>query len=88
LIATDEDIAEFDWLQAMYWDSQNNTIPGLERLVPVSVKYEHNLRHKHKSLAHFWSEWYGEYMDADFPRIMVRFEDLLFYGKEVTESKY
>lgn len=88
LIATEEDMSEFDWLQSMYWDSQNNSIPGLEHLVPVSVKYAENLRHNHKSLAHFWSEWYREYMDADYPRIMVRFEDLLFYGKEVTESKY
>jgi hypothetical protein len=57
-----------------------------EDLVPVNVKYE-DTSDSHLSLAHFWSEWYRLYMDADYPRIIVRFEDLLFYGEEVTEGE-
>jgi hypothetical protein len=38
-----------------------------------------------KSLVHFWSEWYRQYLDADFPRLIVRFEDLLFHPKEMID---
>mmetsp|Transcript_6976 Transcript_6976/g.19752 ORF Transcript_6976/g.19752 Transcript_6976/m.19752 type:complete len:250 (+) Transcript_6976:33-782(+) len=30
------------------------------------------------SLVHLWSDWYQAYVDADIPRLMVRYEDLLF----------
>mmetsp|Transcript_15636 Transcript_15636/g.31761 ORF Transcript_15636/g.31761 Transcript_15636/m.31761 type:complete len:451 (-) Transcript_15636:1303-2655(-) len=34
----------------------------------------------------FWSIWYKQYLDADFPRLMIRFEDLLFHAEEtITE---
>ena len=75
-------------------------------LVPVEVKYTDGFSQSHKSLAHFWSDWYALYYynnnnnnvhDNDnsssihpktspFPRIIVRFEDLLFYGQQVTET--
>ena len=35
------------------------------------------------SLVELWNRWYTEWMAADFPRLMVRFEDLLFHA-EVT----
>merc|ERR1712232_1168251 len=35
------------------------------------------------SLVELWSEWYGEYLNADFPRLIVRFEDTLLHPKEV-----
>ncbi len=34
------------------------------------------------SLVELWNEWYGEWRDVDFPRLMVRFEDLLFHAEE------
>ena len=56
------------------------------KAVPVYVKY-HSSTENHESLAHFWNDWYGSYFyTKDFPRITVRFEDLLFFGKEVTEQ--
>jgi hypothetical protein len=56
--------------------------------IPVSVAYSpaENFYGHHDSLIHLWNEWYQLYFNATFPRVMVRFEDLLFYGKEVTET--
>ena len=43
-------------------------------------------RHWH-SLLHVWNEWYHEYVfDAKFPRLIVRFEDLLFHTPAVVEQ--
>lgn len=33
-----------------------------------------------KSLVHLWSNWYRYYLEATYPRLMVRFEDMLFHG--------
>lgn len=30
-----------------------------------------------------WSTWNREYVDADFPRLFVRFEDILFNAEQV-----
>jgi hypothetical protein len=40
------------------------------------------------SLAHFWSDWYRQYKEAvkEYPRLMIRFEDLLFHPKEVINA--
>jgi hypothetical protein len=69
---TEEDIQQFP--------RQKN-----QSLVPVHVSYSKDLRMNHKSLAHFWNDWYQLYFNNTFPRIIVRFEDLLFHGQEVTE---
>lgn len=55
-------------------------------LVSVDIHYAENFHVHHNSLPHFWNDWYQLYLNAKFPRIMVRFEDLLFYGQEVTET--
>lgn len=56
--------------------------------VPVTISYSaaKHFSVTHDSLVHLWNEWYNLYFSASFPRIMVRFEDLLFYGEEVTET--
>ncbi|KAL7489679.1 hypothetical protein ACHAW6_015372 [Cyclotella cf. meneghiniana] len=75
----------------------------------VDVKFGPGSTH-HKSLAHMWNDWYGEYfydnywrndttIDADaprqrsdrnltspFPRIIIRFEDIIFFPYEVTQQ--
>jgi len=51
--------------------------------VPVYVKYKKETTN-HDSLAHLWNDWNRDYYDADFPRLMVRFEDVLFFAKNVT----
>ena len=39
----------------------------------------------HDSLVGFWNDWYRDYIEADFPRLMIRFEDLVFHPKQVTK---
>lgn len=36
------------------------------------------------SLADMWSQWNLQYFLADFPRLIIRFEDMLFRQEEVT----
>lgn len=54
--------------------------------IPVHIKYDFGVR-KWDSLAHLWSSWYQQYYkDADYPRLVVRFEDFIFYPKQVTQQ--
>jgi hypothetical protein len=50
--------------------------------VPVRVKYPEFVQ-QHDSLVGFWNDWYNDYMNASFPRLIVRFEDLVFHAKDV-----
>lgn len=59
--------------------------PYLENTVPVQIKYPEQAEHW-ESLAHVWTDWYGQYFHADYPRLIVRFEDLLFHGKEMINT--
>ncbi|KAG7374252.1 hypothetical protein IV203_013347 [Nitzschia inconspicua] len=53
---------------------------------PVTVKYADNRDDHHLSLAHLWNDWYSYYLDqADFPFLVIRMEDLVFYPKETTK---
>ena len=69
-------------------DKRNSRALGNNTTIPVSIAYskKENLYVNHDSLVHHWNEWYQLYFNATFPRVLVRFEDLLFYGKEVTET--
>jgi len=52
----------------------------------VNVRYrDTNITH-HDSLADLYNTWYGDWIDADFPRLIVRFEDLLFHAEYVVEK--
>jgi hypothetical protein len=50
--------------------------------VPVHVQYK-EFSQDHDSLVEFWNEWYAAYVKAPFPRMIVRFEDLVFHPKYV-----
>ena len=52
-----------------------------KKVIPLWVRYHSENRH-HKSLAHMWTDWYKDYFDAEFPRLMIRLEDLVFYPHE------
>jgi hypothetical protein len=56
--------------------------PYLEDHVPVMIKYPGEAEHW-ESLVHLYNSWYRQYFDADYPRLLVRFEDLLFNVKEL-----
>lgn len=67
----------------------------------VNVNFGPGSTH-HLSLAHFYNDWYGEYFynkandtginsgnsnsNTAFPRLIVRFEDLIFFPYEVTKT--
>ena len=55
------------------------------QVVPLYVKYK-LANTTHKSLAHMWVDWYDEYLQADYPRVFVRMEDLVFHARNVTET--
>ena len=38
------------------------------------------------TLMHLWNEYYRQYITTDLPRIIVRFEDLLFHPKKVIDA--
>ena len=60
----------------------------------VEVRYLGlNKRHRiqgwpepYDSLVDYWNQWNRQYVDAKFPRLMTRFEDILFHQKEVFEQ--
>jgi len=37
----------------------------------------------YKSLPDLWSSWNGDYLHADFPRLIIRMEDTVFYPERV-----
>jgi hypothetical protein len=58
---------------------------GYNNTIPVTVKYVEFSR-SHSSLVDFWNSWYQEYIQASFPKLIVRFEDLVFHPKQVTQK--
>ena len=52
-----------------------------KNVIPLWVRY-HSENWNHESLAHMWTDWYKDYYDADFPRLMIRLEDLVYYPHE------
>ena len=121
----------FSWMKSMcrnsysaHWDGQHGIMcPELKNdgdWNEVHVKFGPGSTH-HKSLAHMWNDWYGEYfygnytmkqmwndwygeglynanttkdtlivkgnnVTAPFPRLMIRFEDVIFFPYEVTQQ--
>ena len=52
---------------------------------PVTVTFAEERKDHHLSLAHLWNDWYSYYIDGkggDFPFLVIRMEDLVFYPKE------
>jgi hypothetical protein len=50
--------------------------------VPMTISYPGN-KTQWDSLAHAWSDWYNQYVQADYPRLIIRFEDIIFHAREV-----
>jgi hypothetical protein len=83
-----------------YWPSETGHCPNLvpderdlkeepwlkyKRSVPIDVRYS-TFNRQHDSLVHFWNEWYEEYLQAPFPRLIIRFEDLIFHARNVVTT--
>jgi hypothetical protein len=71
LIPNAADIAKYHHLQS-------------EETIPVLVRYKEFDKH-HTSMVDFWNTWYQEYVQAPFPRLIVRFEDIIFHPVQVTK---
>ena len=58
----------------------------------VVVDFQNNASHVPPGRVHYdslidaWNTWYLDYLNADFPRVMIRFEDLLFHQEEVARE--
>lgn len=52
--------------------------------IKVKVRFQPTVIPEYESLAGLWNDWYGDYIAVDsFPRLIIRFEDLLFHLEEV-----
>ena len=51
----------------------------------TTVKYA-EFRRQHESILHLWNDYYREYLDVSFPRLIVRIEDLIFHPEKVTTA--
>ncbi|KAL7565086.1 hypothetical protein ACA910_005094 [Epithemia clementina (nom. ined.)] len=89
----------YGWFQSMcespyllHWDHGADHCPNLvdegRTSVPTKLALGQRLQFRRAwdSLVHVWSEWYCEYYDADFPRLMIRFEDILFHTPQVMDA--
>jgi len=59
----------------------------LSQQIPVRVRYKpKNITH-HESLAGLWNDYYGGYaFEAEYPRLIIRSEDMLFHTPEVIKQ--
>ena len=54
--------------------------------IPVSIQYA-KFNRVHDSMIAHWNEFYKDYYQQNrFPRVMVRFEDLVFHPKQVIQT--
>lgn len=57
---------------------------GKMKYLPATAKYIKGTTIKYLSIAHIYNEWYNAYANVtEFPRLIVRMEDLIFHGDEV-----
>lgn len=76
LVPNDVDVEHF------FADSVNDKSDG----IPVMIAHRDTSNHTyHRSMAHLWNDWYNAYDDEniDYPRLFVRYEDLLFRPEPV-----
>ena len=85
------------WLQSMcrheyaaHWQHSKDHCPNFEISeenpdLSNAVHYAEFTRH-HDSILHLWNDYYNEYLNVPFHRLIVRFEDLIFFPEQVTET--
>lgn len=79
-----------DWMSSMCrhgytakWNRTAKNCPNLYDGNRVTAKFGAGPS-SHDSLAHMWNDWNGVYHNATFSRLMVRFEDTIFFPKETS----
>ena len=60
------------------------TTGGVKIPNKVVVPYRQDKPGHYESLVGLWNTWYGDYYEiTDFPRLIIRFEDILFHFEKV-----
>jgi len=71
---------------AAHWNHSESRCPDFsEPDLETIVRYAH-FRRKHTSILHLWNDYYREYLQVPFPRLIVRIEDLIFHPEETTKT--
>ena len=85
------------WLQSMcrheyaaHWKHSKDHCPNFEISqenpeLAAQIHYAEFTRH-HDSILHLWNDYYSEYLNVPFYRLIVRFEDLIFFPQQTTEA--
>ena len=71
------------WMVDNVIDKANYTLES--SVIPVRVRYKVT-NEFHDSMAHMWRDWYTEYFNATFPRLIVRLEDLVYNPRNVMKE--
>jgi hypothetical protein len=81
------------WLKSMCrhhyaarWPHTNDRCPDFSRDNLKAVVHYAEITKFHDSILHHWNDYYTEYNTANFPHLLVRFEDLIFHPEEVTKQ--
>ena len=85
------------WMQSMCespytmeWNMSDTHCPNLmenDASTPIRVSWSRDYVRRWPSMSKLWSSWYREYYDhRDMPRLLIRFEDLLFHPEAVLEQ--
>jgi len=84
------------WMQSMCthpyaakWKHEKLHCPNLvadnnNSSVPVSIAYPGGTL-RWESLVHLWNDWYGQYVNADYPRLLIRYVN--FYCPVASNTK-
>ena len=54
--------------------------------VQVDVHFNDPFRRTFESMVDFWNSWYMEWMNAPYPRLIVRYEDVLFHPESTVRQ--
>ena len=57
---------------------RTQTCPSPVKETETTMRYQPTRPAHYDSLVHFWRAWNGEYLNATEPRLLIRFEDLLW----------
>lgn len=67
---------------------QEKSLPEFQNLTSFNITVHFNIDHteEYDSLTDYWSDWNRQWFEADFPRLIVRFEDTLYHAEKVFEK--
>lgn len=81
-----------DWINSMCrhgytarWSHTKLNCPNLYNGNTVKARFGAGIT-THASIAHMWNDWNGAYFNATYPRLLVRFEDVIFYPKQLSRK--